>query len=102
MKKKALIFGITGQDGAYLSKLLLKKGYIVRTRTDADTKEARHNNFIRRDMAFQSGAQILSTDYPVRNLRHSLDYFVRFKGNIKVRCNPKVNLNHCRLIDLKE
>ncbi len=27
--KKALIFGVTGQDGAYLSKLLLKKGYIV-------------------------------------------------------------------------
>ena len=25
MKKIALIFGITGQDGAYLSKLLLKK-----------------------------------------------------------------------------
>ena len=30
MKKKiALIFGITGQDGAYLSKLLLKKNYVV-------------------------------------------------------------------------
>ncbi len=30
MKKKvALIFGITGQDGAYLSKFLLKKNYIV-------------------------------------------------------------------------
>ena len=29
MKKIALIFGITGQDGAYLSKLLLKKNYIV-------------------------------------------------------------------------
>lgn len=27
--KKALITGITGQDGAYLSELLLKKGYIV-------------------------------------------------------------------------
>ena len=25
MKKIALIFGITGQDGAYLAKLLLKK-----------------------------------------------------------------------------
>ena len=25
MKKKALIFGITGQDGSYLSELLLKK-----------------------------------------------------------------------------
>ena len=30
MKKKiALIFGVTGQDGAYLSKFLLKKNYIV-------------------------------------------------------------------------
>ena len=28
-KKKAIIFGITGQDGAYLSKFLLKKNYIV-------------------------------------------------------------------------
>ena len=27
--KKALIFGVTGQDGAYLSKFLLKKGYEV-------------------------------------------------------------------------
>ena len=29
MKKKALIFGITGQDGAYLSDLLIQKNYIV-------------------------------------------------------------------------
>ena len=29
MKKVALIFGITGQDGAYLSELLLSKNYIV-------------------------------------------------------------------------
>ena len=28
-KKRALIFGITGQDGAYLSKLLLNKKYKV-------------------------------------------------------------------------
>ena len=27
--KKALIFGITGQDGSYLAEFLLKKGYIV-------------------------------------------------------------------------
>ena len=27
--RKALIFGVTGQDGAYLSKFLLKKGYTV-------------------------------------------------------------------------
>ena len=29
MKKKALIFGVTGQDGSYLSRFLLKKGYNV-------------------------------------------------------------------------
>ena len=29
MKKKALITGITGQDGSYLAELLLKKNYIV-------------------------------------------------------------------------
>tara|TARA_B100001057_G_C22834869_1_gene944833 strand:- start:1018 stop:2061 length:1044 start_codon:yes stop_codon:yes gene_type:complete len=29
VKKKALIFGITGQDGSYLAELLLKKKYLV-------------------------------------------------------------------------
>ena len=29
MKKRAIIFGVTGQDGAYLSKFLLKKNYQV-------------------------------------------------------------------------
>ena len=29
MKKTALIFGITGQDGSYLASFLIKKGYVV-------------------------------------------------------------------------
>ena len=29
MKKKALIFGITGQDGSYLAEFLIKKKYQV-------------------------------------------------------------------------
>ena len=29
MSKKALITGVTGQDGGYLSRLLLNKGYEV-------------------------------------------------------------------------
>jgi GDPmannose 4,6-dehydratase len=29
MRKKALIFGVTGQDGSYLVPLLLQIGYIV-------------------------------------------------------------------------
>jgi GDPmannose 4,6-dehydratase len=28
-RKTALITGVTGQDGAYLSEFLLKKGYVV-------------------------------------------------------------------------
>lgn len=39
------------------------EGYFVRTRADADTKEARSGNTARRDAAFNSGAQIISTDY---------------------------------------
>ena len=29
MKKKALILGVTGQDGSYITEFLLKKNYIV-------------------------------------------------------------------------
>ncbi len=29
MSRKAIVTGITGQDGAYLTELLLAKGYIV-------------------------------------------------------------------------
>ena len=28
-KKKAIIFGVTGQDGSYLSSFLIKKNYLV-------------------------------------------------------------------------
>ena len=28
-KKKALITGVTGQDGSYLAEFLLEKGYVV-------------------------------------------------------------------------
>lgn len=39
MSKKALIIGVSGQDGAYLSKLLLDKGYsVIGTSRDAELK----------------------------------------------------------------
>lgn len=43
---------------------LVKRGYLVRTRSDIDTFEARQNDPRRRDAALASGAQIISTDYP--------------------------------------
>ena len=46
MKKIALIFGITGQDGSYLAELLLKKNYIIhgvkRRSSSANTERIDH------------------------------------------------------------
>ena len=45
MAKKAFITGVTGQDGAYLSKLLLDKGYdvagLVRRSSTGDVNDVR-------------------------------------------------------------
>jgi hypothetical protein len=43
-------------------KILTNK-YIVRTRSDAGTLEARANDYTRFNAAINSGAQIISTDY---------------------------------------
>jgi hypothetical protein len=42
---------------------LLTQKYIVRTRSDAGTLEARANDYKRFNAAIKSGAQIISTDY---------------------------------------
>ena len=46
IKKKALIFGVTGQDGSYLAELLLKKNYIIhgvkRRSSSANTERIDH------------------------------------------------------------
>lgn len=65
---------------------LVQAGFLVRTRADADTLEARRNDPCRRDKAFASGAQFISTDYPEPNLAFS-PYTVRFPGGGKVRVN---------------
>jgi hypothetical protein len=68
---------------------LVRKGYLVRTRTDAGTQEARTNDTRRRDAMLVSGAQILSTDYPTAEAaRWPGGYFVALPGNAAVRCNP--------------
>ncbi len=47
MKKKALITGITGQDGSYLSEFLLKKGYSVHGLVRRVAAEDRSHRFWR-------------------------------------------------------
>lgn len=67
---------------------LVKKGYLVRTRTDADTKEARTNDTTRRDAMIASGAQILSTDYPsAEPARWPGAYSVSLPGGKVAQCD---------------
>jgi hypothetical protein len=53
----------TGKNLAKIQQLV-REGYIVRTRSDADTVEARSDDTRTRDAAIASGAQYVSTDYP--------------------------------------
>lgn len=66
---------------------LVRDGFLVRTRADVNTVEARKNDPTRRDKAFASGAQFVSTDYPEPRLEFS-PYQVRFPGGVAARPNP--------------
>jgi len=72
----------------------VSEGYIIRTRADDNTDEARTGDFTQRDRAFASGAQIISTDYYRPDPRHLTnpaewtDYSVRFENNAIARLNP--------------
>ena len=62
MSKVALITGITGQDGAYLARLLLDKGYIV-------------HGLRRRSSSFNTGRiEDLYSDPHIENTRLFLHY----------------------------
>lgn len=65
----------------------VEAGFIVRTRADANTEEARTNSTGRRDAAFSSGAQYVSTDYYVPRLSFSA-YQVELPMARIARCNP--------------
>lgn len=65
----------------------VKAGFVVRTRADADTAEARGNFTGRREAAFASGAQYVSTDYE-RPRADFGPYAVSLPGGGPVRCNP--------------
>lgn len=66
---------------------LVRDGFLVRTRADADTRQSRANDPAQRDRALASGAQFVSTDYPEPDRRFS-DYRVRLPGGAVARANP--------------
>ncbi|MDA7507338.1 phosphatidylinositol-specific phospholipase C1-like protein [Akkermansiaceae bacterium] len=74
---------------------LVKAGFMVRTRADTNTVEARANDKNRANKALASGAQFVSTDFPDKVPRIS-EYEVRLPGRMVARANPVL------LPDLKE
>ncbi len=65
----------------------VKAGFIVRTRADADTVEARVNDVRRREAALSSGAQYVSTDYMRADPRWPGGYQARLEGDAVAACN---------------
>ncbi len=72
-------------------KELVSKGYIVRTRADAGTKEARENNYERFEKAKASGAQVISTDYYVPSTLFPSTFKVSFEDNKYERLKNKAH-----------
>jgi Phosphoinositide phospholipase C, Ca2+-dependent len=77
---------------------LVRRGYLVRTRADADTIQARTGDTAQRDAALLSGAQFVSTDYPVPGRAAPLgtDYVAQIPDGDPARCNPITTGTHCR------
>ena len=69
---------------------LVRRGYLVRTRADRDTIQARNNDTSTRDIALATGAQWVSTDYPAPGManRFGSPYYVAIPGATIARCNP--------------
>jgi hypothetical protein len=74
-------------DFHYIQKLV-RAGYVVRTRADANTREARAGDYSTMKAAFASGAQYVSTDYYYPNKDFGTGYQVQLPGGGAGRWNP--------------
>jgi len=67
---------------------LVKAGYFVRTRADANLNVNAKDETGRRDNALQSGAHIVSTDFPPGSPRAETGYVCQLPGGVPARANP--------------
>ncbi len=75
---------------------LVRAGYLVRTRADADTQQARTGDTTRRDAALASGAHFVSTDYASPDPVFGTGYQVAIPGGAPSGCNPLTAPPGCR------
>jgi hypothetical protein len=69
---------------------LVTKGYLVRTRSDEPLATIRDKDYTRLGIALASGAQWVTTDFPVAGMaaRYDSDFVAKLPGHTPVRCNP--------------
>ena len=79
----------TGANTAEIQQLVTD-GYVVRTRADTPVLTVQAGDTTQRDLALASGAQWVSTDYPVPGYsdRWGSDYVASIPGGNPARCNP--------------
>jgi hypothetical protein len=89
------VFTVQSKNKHNMIQQLVADGMLVLTRCDADMVEARINDTQRRDSAFDSGAQLLSTDYPAAEPAIWTGYTVQFPHGEVARCNPVLRPKSC-------
>lgn len=73
----------------------VKAGFLVRTRADEGTWQARNNDTAHRDTALHSGAQEVSTDYLWADPRFPGGFSVGLPGHAASLCNTMRTGNRC-------
>ena len=76
---------------------LVSKGYLIRTRSDEPMATIKENDVSRVGIALASGAQVVTTDFPVVGMaaRYDSDFVADLPGDDPVRCNPVTAPNWC-------
>ncbi len=77
---------------------LVRKGYLVRTRSDVPLRTVTANDTSMLEAALASGAQLISTDFPEVGMsaRYGSDFVAELPGGGVARCNPVNARASCR------
>ncbi len=96
-------------DNPYAERIpeLIEAGFLIRVRSDSGLRQGRSGDTARRDAAFESGAHVVSTDFPAGRAHPETGYVVTFPDRAPARCNPVYSPDDCqaqleRVLRLKE
>jgi hypothetical protein len=86
-----------GANAATISDLV-KRGYLVRTRSDEPLSTVKNKEYSRLNIALASGAQLVTTDFPTVGMaaRYDSDFVAELPGAVATRCNPVSAPDNCR------